>query len=117
MSITTIAETAGKDIEHVAEDVVGVGSDLLNLLTQAKQLAPAFKTELATLIADVEPIAAVLAPVIATGGENPLLDLAAVGPVLADLKKLIADFIAFLPTLELAIADVKADAVKPRHWA
>ncbi len=116
MSIETVAKTAGKDIAHVAEDVIGVGSDLLNLLTQAKQLAPAFKSELATLISDVQPIATALAPAIAAGGENPILDLAAVGPVLADLKKLVADFIAFMPTLELAIADVKAD-VKPRQWA
>jgi hypothetical protein len=107
--IESVAVTAGKDIGHVVEDVITVGDSVVKVLTDAKTLAPAFKSELATLIADAEPIATVLSPIIVAGGSNVALDLAAVAPVLADLKKLVADFVAFLPTLKTAVADLEAD--------
>jgi len=102
-------ETVGKDIAIGVADVLHVGEDVFKVLTDAKTLAPAFKTELATLIADAEPIATVLAPVIAASGENVALDIAAVAPVLNDLKKLVSDFVTFMPTLKTALADLEAD--------
>jgi hypothetical protein len=102
-------ETVGKDIVIGVEDIAHVGEDVFRVLTDAKSLAPAFKTELAQLITDGEPIAAALTPAIAAGGENVALDLAAVAPVLADLKTFVAHFVSFLPTLKQAVADLEAD--------
>lgn len=102
-------ETVGKDIAIGVEDIVHVGEDVFKVLTDAKSLAPAFKTELAQLVTDAEPIATALAPVIAASGENVALDIATVAPVLADLKKLVGDFISFMPTLKTAVADLEAD--------
>ena len=83
--------TAGKEVVKVAEEIVHVGSDVYRVLTSVNQLAPGFKAELSTLIADAQPIATALAPVIASEGTNIAADLGAVAPVLADLKKLVAD--------------------------
>lgn len=115
MSIATVVEHIGTDVKDVAEDVLHVGDAIVEVFAQVKQLAPAFKADIATLIADVEPIVAALTPVIAAGGTNIGIDLAALAPVEADLRKLVADFVSFLPTLKAAIADAKTDAaaIKP----
>jgi hypothetical protein len=105
----SVVETIGKDVVAAVKDVVGVGEDVFRVLTDANKLAPAFKTELAQLITDGEPIVAALAPIVASEGTNITLDLAAVAPVLADIRKLVADFVAFLPTLKQAVSDLEAD--------
>jgi len=69
--------------------VVHVGSDIFKVLTDAQKLSPAFKAELTQLVADASPIAVALGPVIASEGSNVAADLAAVAPVIADLKKLV----------------------------
>lgn len=102
-------ETAAKDVAHVCEEIVHVATDIVAVLEDTQKLTPAFKTELAMLIADVQPIAGVLSPVIAANGTNIALDLAAIAPTLADIKKLVADFISFLPTLKAAVAQLEAD--------
>ena len=109
MSIETVAVDVEHKLVHGIEDVVHVGSDLFKLLADAKTLSPQFKVELSTLIADIGPIATVLTPIIASDGDNVAADLAAVAPIFADLKKLASDFVAFLPILTKAIADVEAD--------
>jgi len=68
-----------------------------------------FKAEISTLIADAAPIATALTPIIASEGSNVAADLAAVALVLPSLKKLVADFVTFLPTLKIAVADLAAD--------
>jgi hypothetical protein len=102
-------KVAGEEIIKGVEYVGHVADDVIKVITDAKQLAPQFKTELSVLIADAEPIATILAPVIASSGENVALDLAAVGPVLGDIRKLVADFVTFLPVLKQAVADVEND--------
>ena len=103
--IEHVAETVGKDVAHLAADIIHVGEDVFKVLSDTKTLAPAFRAELSTLIADTQPIATALAPAIAAGGENVGLDMAAVARVLANLKKLVSDFVAFLPTLRTAVSD------------
>lgn len=104
------AETVGKDALKVVEVVGRAGADLTRVLATAKTLSPAFKAELAKLIADAEPIAAELAPLLATPGYADIgLSIAAIAPVASDVYKLAADFITFMPTLKLAIVDVESD--------
>ena len=109
MNFETIAVNVEKKVAVAVEDVVHVGSDVFKILADVKTLTPAFRAELGTLIADASPIAIALSPIIASNGSNVAADLAAVAPVLADLKKLVADFVAFLPTLKLAATDLAAD--------
>ncbi len=52
------------DALKVVEVVGRAGADLTRVLATAKTLSPAFKAELAKLIADAEPIAAELAPLL-----------------------------------------------------
>lgn len=85
------------DIAHGAEAIVGVGESVYKLLADIKTLTPEFKAELAKLVTDAEPVATILAPVIAAEGTNVALDLEAVAPVLADIKILVAGFVAFPP--------------------
>jgi hypothetical protein len=107
--IEHVAEVIGTDIVHGVEVAVHVGTDVLKVLTSAKTLAPAFKSELSQLISDAQPIAAALAPDIASGGTNIAVDLASIGPLLPAIKTLVSHFIQFLPTLKLAVSDVEAD--------
>jgi hypothetical protein len=37
------------------------------------------------------------------------IDVAAVAPVIADLKRLVSDFVSFMPTLKQALAELEAD--------
>jgi hypothetical protein len=104
-----VAAKVGTDIVHGVEDIVHVSEDVLRVLSSAQTLAPAFKTELAQLISDAQPIAAALAPDIASGGTNIAVDLASIGPLLPAIKTLVSHFIQFLPTLKLAVSDVEAD--------
>jgi hypothetical protein len=83
-----VVETVAKDVVAGVEKVVGIGEDVFRVLTSANQLAPAFKTELAQLITDGEPIVAALTPAIAAGGENVALDLAAIAPVCGSLRRI-----------------------------
>jgi len=107
--IEHVAVLIEQDVVKGVEKVITVGSDVYRVLTSVNQLAPGFKAELCTLIADAQPIATALAPVIASEGTNIAIDLAAVAPVLADIKRLVADFVAFLPTLKQAVADLESD--------
>ena len=54
-------------------------------------------------------IVTALSPIVVSDGSNLTQDLAAVAPVLASLKLLVTDFLTFLPTLKLAVADIAAD--------
>lgn len=102
-------KTAGEDVIKGAELVGRIGGDVVKVIEDAKALTPEFKQELAKLVQDAEPLAATLAPVIASEGTDVGLDLAAVAPVLSDIKTLVADFVSFLPTLDKALAELKAD--------
>jgi hypothetical protein len=56
--IEHVAETVGKDVLRAAEDLFHVGDAVVKALATASKLTPAFKAELAILIADAEPLAA-----------------------------------------------------------
>jgi hypothetical protein len=107
--VVSVAVDVEKKIVVGVEDVVHVGSDVFKVLSEVKTLTPAFKAELATLVTDAGPLAAALSPIIASEGSNVAADLAAVAPVLADLKKLVSDFVAFLPTLKSAVTALTSD--------
>jgi hypothetical protein len=108
--IETVTVDVAKKIAVGVEDVIHVGSDVFKVLTDLKTLEPTFRAEISTLIADCGPIAAALSPAIAGGGTNVAADLAAVAPVLADIKKLVNDFTSFLPTLKSAVGEITTDA-------
>jgi hypothetical protein len=102
-------EVAVKDVLHGAEDVLSVGGKVLKVISDVKALSPEFKSNLATLVDDAKAIAGPLAPVVASGGQNVVADLAALAPVTEDVLKLVRDFIAFLPSVEAALEKVGAD--------
>ncbi|MGF7180402.1 hypothetical protein [Tunturiibacter psychrotolerans] len=108
-SIKSVAETVGHDVVTGVEDLTHVGTDVFKLLTTAQQLSPAFRVELSQLISDAELVASALAPDIATGGTNIPIDLASLATVLPSVRILVTHFIAFLPTLKLAISEVSSD--------
>lgn len=102
-------EVAVKDVVKGAEDVLTIGGKVLKVIADVKAISPEFKANLATLVDDAKAVATPLAPVLATGGENVAVDLAALTPVVKDVMKLVKDFIAFLPTVEAALKTVNAD--------
>jgi hypothetical protein len=102
-------EVAVKDVLHGAEEVLSVGGKVLKVISDVKALSPEFKSNLATLVDDAKAIAGPLAPVVASGGQNVVADLAALAPVTEDVLKLVRDFIAFLPSVEAALKKVGAD--------
>jgi hypothetical protein len=107
--IEHVAEVIGKDVIHGVDDLVHAGEDVFKVLTSVNELAPVFKQELSQLIADTQPIAAALVPDIASGGTDIAIDIASIGPLLPAIKTLVVHFIAFLPELKQAVADVAAD--------
>lgn len=107
--IESAAISAAKDIAHFAEDATHVGADVLAVLQEIKALTPAFKTELALLVQDIQPLLAALGPVVLAKGENVALDIEVVKPVLADIARLVFDFNQFLPVLKTSIAALEAD--------
>ena len=102
-------EVAVKDVVKGAEDVLTVGGKVIKVISDVKAISPEFKANLATLVNDAKAIAVPLAPVVASGGENVVADLAALTPVVQDVMKLVKDFIAFLPSVEAALKTVNAD--------
>jgi hypothetical protein len=100
---------AVKDVFHGAEDVLTVGGKVLKVISDVKAMSPEFKSNLATLMDDAKAIAVPLAPVVASGGQNVVADMAALAPVTEDVLKLVRDFIAFLPSVEAALKNVDAD--------
>jgi hypothetical protein len=102
-------EVAVKDVVHGAEEVLTVGGKVLKVIADVKAMSPEFKSNLATLVNDAKAIATPLAPVVASGGQNVVADLAALAPVTEDVLKLVKDFIAFLPSVEAALKKVAAD--------
>jgi hypothetical protein len=109
MSIKTVAAHVGHDIVTGVEDLSHVGTDVFKLLTTANQLTPAFKVELSQLISDSELVSTALAPDILSGGTNVPIDLASLAQLLPAIRIMVTHFVAFLPTLKLAIADVATD--------
>jgi hypothetical protein len=107
--IKSVAETVGHDIVEGVEDLSHIGTDVFRLLTTANQLTPAFKVELSQLISDAELVSTALAPDILSGGTNVPIDLASLAQLLPAIRIMVTHFVAFLPTLKLAIADVSAD--------
>lgn len=102
-------KVAGVDVVRGVEYVGRVATDIVRVLSDARELSPAFKQEIATLVNDIEPMAVALGPAVASEGENIALDIAAVEPVLGAIKKVVVDFTNFLPTLRQAISAIKAD--------
>lgn len=102
-------EVAAMDVIHAAETVLSVGSKVIKVVEDAKALTPEFKSALALLVNDAKALAAPLAPVVATGGQNMIVDAAALMPVAADVVKLVKDFFAFLPALESALKKLGED--------
>lgn len=102
-------KVVAKDTVHGIEDAFTIGAKLIKIIESGESLTPEFKEELETLVTDLKPVAAALAPVIAGAGENTAADLAAIAPVLAGLKKAVHDFLTFLPTLEAAYETIKQD--------
>jgi hypothetical protein len=100
---------AVKDVLQGAEDVLTVGGKVLKVISDVKAMSPEFKSNLATLVDDAKAIATPLAPVLASGGQNVVADLAALAPVTEDVVKLVRDFIAFLPSVEAALKKLDAD--------
>lgn len=116
MSFKSIVVKVGAAVKKVAADVVTgvkdvftVGEKVLHVVSTVKQLDPTFAAELKQLINDAQPIATALAPVLAAGGENVVIDIAAIAPIAGAVVKLAQDFITFLPTLESAIAALSTD--------
>jgi hypothetical protein len=107
--IEKVAVDVEKKIVVGVEDVIHVASDVFKVLSDVKVLTPTFKAELATLLKDATPIVAALSPIVVSEGSNLAADLAAVAPVLTNLKLLVADFLTFLPTLRTAVEALAAD--------
>src|ERR1700733_581614 len=105
-SIKTVAEHVGKDLVTGFEDLSHVGVDIFKLLTTAQQLSPAFRVELSQLISDAELVASALGPDVLSGGTNVAIDVASLAQLLPSIRVMVQHFVAFLPTLKLAIADV-----------
>jgi hypothetical protein len=72
-------------------------------------MSPDFKKGLATIASDAKAIAAVLTPVVVSGGTNVVVDLSALEPAVADIITLVKDVVAFLPVLESSLSKIKAD--------
>lgn len=106
-----------EDIGKVAEDVITTADKVIKVIESVKALTPTFKAELGTLVSDVEKIAGPLAPVIASGGTNIAVDATALEPVVADVIKLVKDFVSFLPTIESAFKTIGADIETPASTA
>lgn len=102
-------EVVVKDVAKGAEFILSTGEKTIKVIVSAKKLTPQLKTELALLLDDCKPIAVALAPVIATGGKDPVADFAALAPVATNIFKLVKDFVAYLPTLELAVSEIAED--------
>jgi hypothetical protein len=102
-------ETGARDVVHGIEDVITAGAKVIRVIEDGKALTPEFKRELALLVDDAKAIAAVVAPVAASGGTNVAVDLAALEPAVADIIKLAKDVVAFMPTLEAALKKIGAD--------
>jgi hypothetical protein len=107
--LESIAVEVEQKTALVFGDVVHVSSDVFKVLCDTKAMTPEFRAELTTLIQDFQPIVTALSPIVVSEGTNIAADLAAVAPVLADLKKMVADAMAFLPTLKAAVAQLDAD--------
>jgi hypothetical protein len=108
-SIKSVAETVGHDIVTGVEDLSHIGVDVYKLLTTAQQLTPAFRTELSQLISDAELVASALAPDILSGGTNIPIDVASLAQLLPAIRIMVTHFVAFLPTLKLAVSEVSSD--------
>lgn len=102
-------EVGVEDVIKEAGKILSVGGKVIRVIHDVEAMTPQFKDELKQLIDDVKPIAIVLAPVVAAGGKNPIADFAAVEPVIADVIKLVRDFLSFLPALEGALAKLGED--------
>ena len=79
------------------------------MIEDGRALTPQLKQELALLINDGKDLAAVLGPVITTGGTAITLDIAAIEPAIKTITKLTQDFVGFLPTLDAAAKQIGAD--------
>lgn len=102
-------EHAVEAIIHETEKACTVGEKLIVILSDAKRLTPQFKDEIAKLVADVEPIGALIAPLVVAGGANVVLDAATIQPVLGHVVQLVRDFLSFLPTIEAEIHVIEGD--------
>lgn len=91
-----------KDVEDIGEKTVAV-------VREVRVLTPQFRAELTQLIDDINPVAAALQPVISSDGTNVGADLTAIKAALPDVKKLVKDFLAFIPTVEAAVKVLKSD--------
>lgn len=102
-------EVAALDVVKAAETAVSLGAKVIRVVEDVRAMSPEFKTALAQLVNDAKAIAVPLGPVLASGGQNVVVDIAALEPVIVDIVKLIKDFVSFLPTLEEAVKKVGAD--------
>jgi hypothetical protein len=102
-------KVAGEDIAQGVKFVITDGDKLIKVISYVKQLSPEFKAELKALLDDLKPIAVAMAPVIASGGKDPAVDILAIQPVIQDVVKAAKDAYAFTPTLEAAYKLVEGD--------
>jgi hypothetical protein len=102
-------KVAGEDIAKGVKFVITDGDKLIKVISDAKTLTPEFKAELKTLLDDLKPIAAAMAPVVASGGKDLGADILAIQPVIQDVVRTAKDAFAFLPTLEAAYKELEGD--------
>lgn len=91
------------------KDVEDVGEKTILVIEEVRVLTPQFKAELSLLIDDILPVANALQPVLASDGSNIGADIAVLKAAIPDVKKLVADFLKFVPTIETALKTLESD--------
>ncbi len=89
-----------------AEDI---GEKTILVIEEVRILTPEFKTELGTLISDITPLAQKLQPVLASDGSNIGADIDALKAAIPDIKKLVKDFLSFVPVIDGALKTLESD--------
>jgi hypothetical protein len=102
-------KAAGSETLKILTDTVSIGEKVLSVVKTYEAVSPAFRQQLSQILTDCGTIVTAVSPAIASGGTNVAIDLSTIPGATEAVLKLVADLIAFLPTLTAALKAIDAD--------